>query len=155
MQLDIVVVPDLAAVDLTALVEKELKLTYLESDYKRWDYYRGVDGKEIPGRGRKYEVFFFQPKSGEAVSSEAVRNYFKDLGGFYGHAGAFTQWCRVCGLHGYYATVLEDSDCYRDVSGGLGVPCSRFEVKHRELNMHWSAAGWRGGRSLVGFRELA
>jgi hypothetical protein len=118
-----VVVPDLAAVDLTALVENELDLTYLDSDYRWWDYYRGNDGAAINGRGRKYEVLIWKPelKPDEIISSEAVRNHFKELRAF-GHTGAFTQWRRVCGFNGYHASIPEDDGCFRLEDGDLSVP---------------------------------
>lgn len=156
MQPNIVVVPDMAAVDLTALVEKELDITHLDSNHMQWDYYRGLDGSEILGRGRKYEVLIWKPdlKPNETIPYEAVRGHFKESGGFYGHAAAFTQWRRVCGLNGYHATILDDNGCYRDTSGGLCVPCSNFGDVDRKLNQRWLVDDWLVIWSFVAFREL-
>jgi len=151
----IVVVPDMAAVDLTALVEKELDLTHLDSDYRRWDYYRGNDGAEISGRGRKYEVLIWKPELApdETISSKIVSDHFKELKAF-GHAGAFTQWRRVCGLDGYHATILEDNACCRNAGGNLCVPYSNFGDGLRGLSQDWIGGVWSDGWSFVGFREL-
>lgn len=166
VQTSIVVVPDMAAVDLTALVEKELDLTHLGSDYRRWDYYRGLDGSEILGRGRKYEVLIWKPdlKPNETIPYEVVRGHFKDLGGFYGHAAAFTQWRRVCGLNGYHATILDALTCL-DAGGDLYVPYSGFDDGLRWLGHRWLGSAWvdrdwvdrdwHAYWSFVGFREIS
>ncbi len=156
MQSNIVIVPHMAAVDLTALVEKKFKLKFLDPNYRRWNYYRDVDGSEIPGPGRKYEVLVWNPElePKEFISSDAIRDHFRRLNAF-GHAGAFMQWRRVCGLSGHHATILEDSDCYRDEGGNLRVLYSRFVDGDRRLDMSWFDNDWDDNWSFVAFRELA
>ncbi len=157
MQPNIVVVPDMAAVDLTALVEKELKLTYLDSDYRQWNYYIGVDKTVISGRGKRFESLIWKPelKPNETISSGVVCKHFKGLGGFYGHAGAFTEWRRVCGLNGYHTTILDDNSCVRFAGGRLCVPYSDFRGADRKLCLGRLGGGWSGGWSFVAFREVA
>jgi hypothetical protein len=153
---NIIVVPDLAAVDLTALAKSELNLTYLDPDYEQWNYYRGNDGKEISGRGKRFEVLIWKPElaSGAYINSEPVRKHFRDLG-FYGHAGAFTQWRRTCGLEGYHVSIPEDNGCWRDSDGRLYAPYSYFDDGRRELGHDWVGRKWNGYWSFVAFRELS
>ncbi len=154
---NIVLVPDLAAVDLTALVKKDLNLTYLDADYARWNYYRDNDGKVIEGRGKKFEAMIYKPELGpnDVAASEAVRAYFRGRG-FSGHAGAFTQWRRQNpGLMGYHASVLEDNACWRDSDGRLYVPYSFFDGDDRKLDRDWVGRDWDAGWSFVAFREVS
>lgn len=152
---NIVVVPDLAAVELTALVQRELGLTLLDQGYKRWNYYSDLRGQPIPGRGKRFESSIWNPKRkpSEILSSEAIREYFRALG-FYGHTGAFIQWMRTCGLQGYHASIPEDDACWRSPSGGLHAPFSYFGNGRHELRLGWSGGGWSGSWFFVGFREV-
>ena len=159
---NIVIVPDISAVELTAQVkrgvkvgDKELPLTHLDSDYEKWGFYGGVDGKPISGRGKKFEAMIWKPelKSGETITSEAVREHFRKLV-FYGHAGAFTAWRKTCGLSGYHASIPEDAGCWR-YSGGLYVPYSIFVGDRRELYHGWLGDGWDGRWSFVAFCEIS
>ena len=131
----IVVVPDLSAIDLTALAKRDLDLTYIDPDYAQWDYYTGVDGSVIKGRGLTFEALVV-PKtdikpSDKNASSEEIHAYFHGRG-FAGHAGAFTQWRRQNpGLSGYHATVLEENACWRYDGGDLCVPSSSFGRDYR------------------------
>ena len=152
---DIVVVPDLAAVDLTALVKRELDLTYIDPDYEQWDYYQGVDKSEIRGCGQKFEALVWKPdlKPDEKISFEAVRAHFRELDAI-GHVGAFTQWLRTCGLEGYHASIPEDNACWPDSRGRLHAPCSIFVGGNRWLYHRWIGCGWDGYWSFVGFKIL-
>ncbi len=152
---NIIVVPDLAAVDLTALVQRELNLTYLDPDYANWDYYQGVDKSVIRGRGLKFEVLTWKPdlKPNEAISSEEVRAHFRELNAF-GHVGAFTQWRRTCGLEGFHVSIPEDNACWRTSRGRLCAPCSIFGGGRRELGRSWLGDDWDGDWSFVAFREI-
>jgi len=154
---NIVLVPDLAAVDLTALAKKDLNPTYLDPDYARCDYYRGVDGQVIKGRGLKFEAMIYKPELGpnDVIGSEAIRAYFRERG-FTGHAGAFTQWCRQNpGLTGYHASILEDNACWRSSRGDLCVPSSFFGGGHRKLDQDWTDRAWNDYWSFVAFREVS
>jgi hypothetical protein len=153
---NIIVVPDLAAVELTALVKRELNLTFLDGEYARWDYYTAHDGTPISGRGKRFEVLVWKPelRSDQAISSEAVRKHFRDLG-YFGHAGAFTQWRRTCGLEGYYASIPEDSACWRSSDGRLCAPYSIFLGGPRKLSRSWIRDDWGVRWSFVAFREVS
>ena len=148
---NIILVPDLAAVDFTALVKRELRLTYLDPDYERWDFYRGLDGKKIPGRGKRFEPLLWTP--GRQVSSEEVRSYFCERG-MIGHVGAFTEWRRTCGLQGWHASIPDDNGCWRSPDGSLYAPYSDFDGGHRRLDQDRLADDWDDYFSFVGFREL-
>jgi hypothetical protein len=159
----IVIVPDIFAVELTALTKRgvrvgdgELPLTNLDSDYERWDFYRGVDGSVISGRGQCFETLVWKPKfkDDETISSEAVRVHFRELG-FYGHAGAFTEWRRTCGLTGWHISIPENNGCWRHPRGGLYVPYSVFVSRDRELNQDWFGHAWDERWSFVGFRVVS
>ncbi|MDD2785268.1 MAG: hypothetical protein PHS79_00060 [Patescibacteria group bacterium] len=153
---NIVVVPDLAAVDLTALAKREFNLSGLDNDHDRWDYYTDLKGQPIRGRGLKFKVMIYRPEIGseESVSSEAVRVYLRECK-FYGHTGAFTQWCRTCGLIGRYASIPEDDACYRDASGYLRIPYFYFGGGSRLIDQCWLDGYWDDRWSFVGFREVA
>lgn len=159
MRSNIVVVPDMSAVDLTALIEKDLKITHLGSDYKQWDYFHDADGLEIFGRGRKYEVLVWTPewKANHFISSAIVRGKFKEFGDFYGHAGAFVCYSRVTECRHSLVTILDEKCCCRIANGDLCVPhySGFFERGGGELSLEPLGTGWGGGWCFVGFRELA
>ena len=145
-------VPDVEATELTAIAKQELDLTYITPDSEPWDYYQGNDGKPISGRGKVFEVMTWKP--GRDVSSDEVREHFEKEG-FYGHAGAFTQWRRTCGLSGYHASIPDNNGCWRRSDGRLHAPCSYFGSGERSLNQGWVDYPWRGGFwSFVAFREV-
>lgn len=154
---NVVVVPDLSAVELTAVAKRDLQLTHIDSDYERWDYYTGVNGLRIEGRGKKFEVLIWKPELGpnDVIASKTVRGYFQEQGGFHGHAGAFTQWRRACGLQGYHASLLDDNACWRHPDGRLGVPSSYFVGGRRELYRFWLDYDWHANWSFVAFREVS
>lgn len=150
---NLVIVPDLLAVDLTALAAKELRLTHLDSDYGSWDYYRDLKGGVIEGRGLTLEYFVWTP--GKRVTSNEVRVHFKELRCF-GHTGAFSQWLRKqTDLQGFYATIPEDSACSLGPDGNLGVPYFYSGGGYRKLLMDPLGADWGDGWSFVGFRVFS
>ncbi len=153
---NIVIVPDMLAIDLIAATKRELNLTYLDSEYAAWDYYRGVDGTVINGRGKKFEVMVWKPelKPGERITSEAVRSHLRELG-FHGHTGAFTAWRKTCALSGYHASIPEDNSCWRHSDGRLCVPSSDFDGGLRGLYRDWLGNDWSGRCSFVAFREIS
>ena len=144
-------VPDVEATELTAIAKQELDLTYINSDYELWDYYQGNDGKPISGRGKVFEVMMWKP--GREVSTEEVRRHF-EAEGFTGHAGAFTQWRRVCGLQGFHASIPDDNGCWRRSDGALCAPYSYFSDGYRKLDHRWVNGRWDLSWSFVAFREL-
>ncbi|MFA6429539.1 MAG: hypothetical protein WCV84_03520 [Patescibacteria group bacterium] len=148
---NILLVPDLSAVALTAFAEKRLRLTRLDRGYKDWDYYRGQDGTEILGRGRWFEPLIWTP--GRSVGSEEVRGYFRDKG-FHGDAGAFTAWRLTCGLNGWHASVPDDNGCWRHPGGYLCAPYSSFDGGDRGLYQGRVGGLWHVLFSFVGFREV-
>ena len=152
---NIVVVPDMAALDLTALVEKELNLTYLESLYRKWDYHVGNDGTEIVGRGRRYEALIWKPelRYGEGISSIAVRRHFKKEKA-YGHPGAYMQWRRTCGLSGYHASIFDDRACYETPTGVLFISFSCFLEGFSAIRLQFIGTEWSRDFSFVAFREI-
>lgn len=154
---DIVTVPDLSATELTAALRRECNLTYVDPDQAVWDFYVDLNGKPVPGRGKTYEAVVWKPslQPGERISSEAVRRHFHALRAF-GNVGAFEAWLRqVADPTGYYATVPEDAQCWRDPAGGyLFAPYSIFDGGHRHLIQSWVGRDWGGCWSFVGFREI-
>lgn len=151
----IILVPDLPAAGLTALLKRERKLTYLDPDQEAWDFYTGLDGKPIPGRGKKFEARVWKPdlKPGQVISSDAVRDHFRQEG-FTGNVGAFTQWLRQVDPAGYYASIPDDNGCWRSADRDLYAPFSFFDDGYRKLRRHWIGGGWIGDWSFVGFREI-
>lgn len=152
----ILVVPDLAAVDLTALVKKNLRLQHVDPLYESWNYDEGLDGSLIPGRGESFEYLCWEPPSlrETPISPEAVRKHFRDLG-FYGHVGAFTWWRCISVLRGRHASIPEDSGCWRSGKGPLCFPHSYFDIGYRTLNNGASTQDPLGGDwTFVGFRKL-
>lgn len=153
----IICVPDMPATELTEALKRECRLTYLDPDQARWNFYTGVDGNLISGRGKKYEVIVWKPEllPGEVISSEAVREHFRALDA-HGNVGAFTAWLRqVKDPIGYYASIPENNDCWRSPrSLRLFAPCSIFGPDYRKLRQHWFDDGWHGDWSFVGFREI-
>lgn len=153
---NIVVVPDMPAVELIALAKKDLSLTYLDSDYATWDFHISFDGKPVEGRGKRFEVMVWKPELGrdDSISAEAVREHFRKFG-FHGHAAAFTQWRRQnADVMGYHATLPKDCACWRSPGGGLYVPTSGFDAVNRWLRNVWLGDGWGDDWSFVAFREL-
>lgn len=149
---NVIEVPDMAAVDLTAATEKELNLTYLDSDYAKWDFYRGVDGTPISGRGKRFEFLTLEPK--RQVSSREVREYFQAKG-FSGHAGAFTAWFKERMPQDHHASIPDDNGCWRRSNGRLCVPCSYFSDGNRLLDSCWlDGDDWDDRWVFVAFREL-
>jgi hypothetical protein len=156
---NIVVVPDMGAVELTAATNRDLRLTYLDRDYAAWDFHTGLDGQPIAGRGLKFEAIIFTKKdikpSDDDVSSEEVRAYFRERG-YFGHTGAFTQWRRQNPtLMGYHASIPEDNGCWRGSDGRLCVPYSYFGEGCRELYRYWFADDWDDRGSFVAFRVVS
>lgn len=156
---NIVVVPDMAAVELTAATKRDLRLTHLDGDYAAWDFYCGVNGHPIEGRGQKLEALIV-PKtdikpSGETVSLKYAWECLLERG-YIGHVGGFTQWRRQNrGLMGYHLSIPEDNACWRHSDGDLCVPFSYFNGDSRELGRRWLGYGLIGGESVVGFRVVS
>ncbi len=152
---NILVVPDLAAIDLTEITRKELDLTYLEPGYARHDYYRGNDGQVIPGRAMSFEWTLWQPEIAPCASieSESVRKHFRDLG-FKGHWGAFTQWRRIYGLEGDHASIPDDDGCWRSPYGSLFAPLSIFGGNYRGFGLGGIRLHWDSHWTFVAFRKL-
>ncbi len=148
---NVIEVPDIDAVDLTALTKSHCDLTYLDSDYAKWDFYRGVDGKPISGRGKRFEFLTWEPK--RDVKSDEVRAYFKERG-FYGHTGAFTAFVKERKPAGYHASIPDDNGCWRGSDGRLCVPSSYFVGVYRGLDQFWLDLGWGSDWVFVAFREL-
>lgn len=148
---DIVLVPDLPATELIELVRAECGLTSLDHDYARWNFYQGARGREIPGRGKRFEFLTWQSESD--VEMAEVQEYFSERG-FVGHAGAFTAWIGEHKHEGRYASV-ESGRGWHHMRGYHCVPSAVFEGKKREMKLLPS-----GGRPLskewvfVGARQL-
>ena len=136
---NVIDVPDLDAVDLTALTKLHCDLSFLDRDYAGWDFYHGVDGKPISGRGKRFEFMTWDP--GREVGSDVVHAYFEELG-FYGHAGAFTAFVKQRKPVGSYASIPDDNACWR------------FSDGRRELRHEWINLGWADRLVFVAFREL-
>ena len=144
-----VLVPDLPAIKLTALVRRKLKLTYVDPEFAEWDYHTDRNGQPIQGRGLAFEALAWTP--GKVVSEDEVRSYFRDQGGFYGHSAAFMAWRRTCGLQGSHASIPEDEACWPHPDGSV-LPTSHFNHLGRELCLFGLGYNPRGEWSFVGFR---
>ncbi len=152
----ILVVPDLAAVDLTALVKKNLRLQHVDPSYESWNYDEGLDGAPIPGRGRPFNYLCWTPEfvPETPISPETVRKHFYDLG-FRGHVAAFTWWRSISGLGGRYASIPEDNGCWRSGKGPLCFPHAYFGIGYRTLSNGTSMeSSLSGDWTFVGFQEL-
>lgn len=152
----IVCVPDLSATELTAALNRERRLNYLDPNQASWDFYTDRDGNPIPGRGKKFEVIVWKPKfqPDEIIPSESVREHFRALGA-HGNVGAFTEWLRQAEEPSdYYATIPEDSACSRLPDDNLCAPYSSFAADCRMLNQHRLDIGWGHYWVFVGFREV-
>ena len=147
----IIEVPDMAAVDLTALTKECCNVTYLDDIYAEWDFYRGMDRSVISGRGKRFE--FMTWKSGCKVGPKEVRAYFKGHG-FYGHAGAFTAWVKERKPQGFHASIPDDNECLCYCGGGLCAPFSTFGEHARELCYRWVNGLWDPCWTFVGFCEV-
>lgn len=147
---DVIEVPDIDAVDLTALTKSHCDLTYLDGDYAKWDLHRGVDGTPISGRGKRFELLTWRPK--RDVNSDQVRAYFKERG-FSGHTGAFTAWVKERKPEGYHASIPDDNGCWRGSGGCLYVPCSYFDGGNRRLDRSCPDSDWDSHWVFVAFRE--
>ena len=149
---DLVIVPDMDAVKRTALVKKELRIGILDPGYQKWNYFIDQDNNPIPGRGRKFIYDVWRPRC--YISSNKVRRYFREHGGFYGHVAAFIEWRRTWELEGYHATIPDDDACWHSPDDGLGVPCSYFDDTQRRLDLWWLDHEWADDVFFVAFREL-
>ncbi|MDO8584489.1 MAG: hypothetical protein Q7R83_04915 [bacterium] len=158
---NIVVVPHIAAVDLTALLmeERDFTCSDLDPDYAYWNYYRAIDGKPISGQGKRFEVLVWKPKLAPwaTIASNSVRRHFRRFG-FYGHTGAFIQWLRIRGFTGYHASILDDNNCLLD-RHNCHCSLSAYSVHHnrqiiRQIVPRPHIHEWRCGWSFVGFREI-
>jgi hypothetical protein len=148
---NVIEVPDIDAMDLTALTKSHCGLAYLDRDYAKWDFHRGIDGNPISGRGKRFEVMTWEPKRN--VKSDEVRAYFKDRG-FYGHTGAFIAFIKERKPKGCHASIPEDNGCWRSSDGRLYVPYSNFNDSDRGLGQGWLGCDWVSAWVFVAFREL-
>lgn len=148
-QRGIVVVPDMCAVEITALARQRRQFADVDPDYQEWDYFVGPGGQPISGRGGRFEVFMWDPVP--EVSSEEVRAHFKAKKA-YGNVAAFTAWIAQNSLAGCYASIPEEGIYSRN---GYCVPVSARTEKQSRLTRRWLGGGWRkGGCIFVAFREL-
>ncbi len=152
----IITVPDLPAADLTALMLKERGFTHCDPDLRHYDYYRGLDGLEITGRGRRYEVMIWNPGKTveEKVSPEEVRGHFQGLGAF-GHSGALIQWPRVISVYGFFATVPPENACHRGPTGVLSALTVDIGPGGSKLSLQPVNNGWSHIWGFVGFRLVS
>lgn len=147
-----ILMPDIDAVDLTALTKSHCDLTYLDGDYAEWNFYVDVDGRPISGRGKRFECMTWTP--GRDTKSDEVRVYFKKRG-FYGHAGAFTAWVKERKPQGYHASLPENNGCCRDSEEGFFCPpFSYFGSNDRKLALNRAGIRWENVWVFIAFREL-
>lgn len=156
----IVTVPDLDAASLEKFVG-ERRYPYCPTQLQRsvegsWDYFTGIDGGRISGRGKRFQYLAFKDRIRTHMFSEDVRNHFRKQG-YYGHTAAFLVWLTWCGIQTRCATIPEDNACYSVPGGRLLAPytssmsCSgrtRF-VSYQDISMSWDE-----DFTFVGFREL-
>lgn len=148
---NIILVPDLDAVTITALAKRQCKLNYLDRDYEKWDYLISLDKKPISGRGRRFEVLTWKPNW--SVSSDEVRKYFQKKGSS-GHTAAFTAWVAQHSPEGYHASIPEDSGhaSRSPPNGGRASDRDRRSRKTARRGRRRSRASRRW--CFVAFREL-
>lgn len=158
---NIVIVPDVAAVDLTASVQRYC-CSEPNADFAGWDYYRGLDGQHIPGRGLRFESLVVPMKmiapSLECVTYDEARAYFCDRGYLFdGNAGAFTQWLRQQPQpKGEYVAILPDNACWFDLeSGRLCTALSFSQLIGKSLQLLSIQESWFASSTFVGFRLIS
>jgi hypothetical protein len=152
----IITVPDLAAVELTALMLQERGFTDCHPDLLCWDYYRGLDGSEIAGRGRTYEASIWIPrlKIEEDISSEKERGHFQNMNAF-GHVGAFIQCLRVIPFMGFFATIPPDNECWCGLPNCLSAVVADIGPGSRSLNRRFVSIPWNHLWAFIGFRLIS
>ena len=159
----IITVPDLDAVELTALTKAEAKLTRVDEEYAAWDFWKGcLDDALICGRGKRFEVLTWQPPVDSTIGTEVARSYFKKYG-FSGNAGVFTALVgQFKPQAGFFTSVPEDNGCWRSSKQSLYIPVYYAAAGCRGLcrdrlkigDSQGRPTGWDRRWTLVGFREV-
>ncbi|MFZ6015682.1 MAG: hypothetical protein ACOYUZ_05005 [Patescibacteria group bacterium] len=153
----IITVPDLPAVEYVELLERSMDFSFIDPAYREWDFHKADNGRVIPGRGKRFEVFVRKPRwhPNWETFSELVRNTFNELG-MIGHVGAFLEWIRLHKPRGHFATIPPSTACYLyPITNDLCVP--NFTIhgqKCCKLNFHCYQSRWQGQQYFVGFRPL-
>jgi len=152
-----VVVPNLSPADLVALAMEKGNLTHLDPDLVAWNYcqYRVEEGRPpriLEVRGKRYEVLTWKP--GKGVTSQQVRDHFKDSGAD-GNTAAFVAWITETKPAGYHASIpSDDALLFRLSDGYLCAPYFDCGDAHRKLNLRDIEGGWRVSCVFVAFREI-
>lgn len=152
----VVVVPDLSAIELVRLVEKDLQVTVLDGSFREWDYYRSFDGGPVDGRGKTYQVETWSP--GKMIDAVDVRLHFREIG-CAGHVGAFLQWLRM-NPKNRYASIPDDRECLLGPRSCKYVPALYFDKSFNSedfchLTLNDMGSAWLSSWSFVAFREVA
>ena len=126
-----VTVPDLSSRKLVKLAVKTLNLTYVDPDFKKWDFV-GED------RGCTFETRIWLHDR-NCAPAEYVREQFEKRG-FTGNTAAFIAWMLEHGLGNRYSTVPPDKRMFR-LGNALCVPHTRFDAERRKLCLHRSPFG--------------
>lgn len=126
---DILVVPDVSAAELIKLAKSSGMS--VDPDLVGWDFYRGVDGEPISGRGKRFEVLNWQPR--QRVEPDEVRAYAKRRE-FYGHVGASITFFVQRNPRGLFASIPDGNACLRSF-GASFVPFYDCVVRERALGL--------------------
>ena len=145
--INVVTIPFRAtAAGLIEHANKEIDLTYLNSDLATWNFIQSEAGK-------RYEVM--TKSFGRSVSTQEVRDFFKTQG-FGGNTAAFVAWVTEHKPKGNHASIPEkDNDLWRGPeSRVLCAPYFRHGVAGRELGLDGVRDDWDDCWVFVAFREV-
>lgn len=144
MPLPTITIPNPTSKELLAKFKKDVNPTYVNSDYKNWDFAREV--------GKTFEVLTWKP--GKEVSSQEVRDHFKDLEAD-GNVPVFIAWITETKPAGYHVSIPSGDDLlYRDSDDHLYAPYFRCGGFDRGLGLSYVEDDWRGGCVFVAFRQI-
>jgi hypothetical protein len=142
-----VIVPNLPAPVLLAVVKEEVGLTELDPVYAKRGFLRNE-------RGKTYEAVTWDP--GFLVTTDAVREHFDRLG-FGGNTAAFLEWIKKDRGDGWFVTIPDDRWLFHDAGRRLYVPCflrsSAPDDSIRSLRLNETLRWWYR-TTFVAFREI-
>ncbi len=153
----IVVVPDLNAASLEEFVGHR-RYPYSPTRLQHsvggsWDYFTGIDGRQISGRGKRFRYLILKDRMKTRMFSESVREYFQEKG-YYGHTAAFLVWLTWCGVQTRCATIPEDNACYSVLGNRLLAPYASGSSEGHFVCYHDISMSWDEDFTFVAFREL-
>jgi hypothetical protein len=129
--LDRIKVPNLSSRKLVKEAAKKLGLTFVDPDFKRWDFI-GDD------RGRTFDTRIWMHDR-DRIPAEYVREQFTKRD-FHGNVAAFITWMLEHDLGNRYSTIPRDREMFR-LGDSLVVPHTRAYGDDRKLCLFRSPFG--------------